>query len=90
MRRIFGRIIIIMGILMEFAAVYLVDYYTAVQPKSPQPGFGQVLPLNNHGTIVFLSERESGALWALRIGGLVLIACGGFLEASGLKRKKPN
>jgi hypothetical protein len=76
-----------LGILSGFLSLYLEMQYGASRPRSPQPNAGRVIAMNDHGTLVFLTGSENGLLWALRIGGITLVASGGILEIWARKKK---
>jgi hypothetical protein len=41
---------------------YLYDFYGRTRPRQPEPSLGRIIPLNNHGTVVFLTKGEDNLL----------------------------
>jgi hypothetical protein len=53
-------------------AIYLILLYANTLPRVPQPELGRVYSLNNHGTVVYLTQRENFALIGLFIVSVAL------------------
>jgi hypothetical protein len=71
----------LLGMAFVLAAfwLYLHSYYVNSFPKVPQIALGRIVPLNVHGTIVYLTERESSELTWLSVGAMACGICGGAL-----------
>jgi hypothetical protein len=50
----------------------LVSFFANSRPIEPNIGSGQVFPLNEHGTIVYLTNTEDNILSWMRVGGLLV------------------
>ena len=59
--------------------LYLNSSYVNTFPRAPQASVGRIVPLNVHGTVVYLTEREDSRLTWLFVGSIVCAACGGAL-----------
>lgn len=51
--------------------IYLNNHYAYARPNKPQPEIGRIYPLNIHGTIVFLTEKEDLQLKGLFYGTML-------------------
>jgi hypothetical protein len=72
-----------------FYRVGLTYQYSATLPRSPQPESGRTHPINNHGTVVYLTNRESTEMDLLFFAPFVLGPIGGIL-IEGPRRKIRN
>jgi hypothetical protein len=59
--------------------LYLYSYYVNTFPKVSQIAVGRIVPLKVHGTVVYLTERESSELRWLFVGAMACGICGGAL-----------
>ena len=59
--------------------LFLHNFYANTLPRTPQVAVSRVVPLNVHGTIVYLTDEESSGLTWLFVGALAFGACGGAL-----------
>jgi hypothetical protein len=66
--------------LVWFYATY---FYIRILPGLPQPTTGNVIELDVHGTIVFMTESQSLTLWLLQLGVIIFGAVGGLLLKFG-------
>lgn len=84
------------GLVKRFAAVLLIAlglgcfafhaglvvHYSNVLPRTPQPQLGRTYPINNHGTVVYLTEHEQSELTWLFFAAFAFAISGGVLFAS--------
>jgi len=73
-----GTLIGLTCVLMSYW-LYLQGHYVNTYPKTPQVSVGSIVPLNVHGTIVYLTEREDSELSWVFIGAMACGICGGAL-----------
>ncbi len=66
------------------------EYWVYSRPRMPQPELGRVLPVNDHGTVVYATRQEEVLRIGLRWGGLSLFACAVALEAVLRARSKKH
>ncbi len=59
--------------------LYLQSYYANEYPRTPNISIGRVVPLNVHGTVVYLTETEQSTLTWVFLGAMVCGVCGGAL-----------
>lgn len=65
----------LLGLALMLASywLYLHSYYVSTFPKETQAAVGRIVPLNVHGTVVYLTEQEdSGLTWLF----VAAMACG--------------
>ncbi len=77
--KMLGTVLVILGFTLMFVDFYFEYYYADTRPRVAQPAAGRVIPLNNHGTVVFLTKSENDTLWALQISAMAVGGCGGLL-----------
>ena len=58
---------------------YLFSEYGHTLSQVPLPNVGRIIPLNNHGTIVYLTKQEDSQLNWILIGGMACGICAGLL-----------
>jgi hypothetical protein len=67
---------------------YLYGYYGRTRPREPALDFGRTIPLNDHGTIVYLTEGENSLLTWTFFGQFAFGIVGGFFFQNGLLRRR--
>jgi hypothetical protein len=65
----------------------LIVHYSNVLPRTPQPQLGRIYPINNHGTVVYLTEHEQSELTLLFFAAFGFGISGGVLFASSKGRQ---
>lgn len=65
-----------------FFRVYLINEYGRTLPSEPQPSVGRVIKLDNHGTLVFLTQEEDSQLTWIFVGGMACGICAGIISLS--------
>lgn len=88
LRQLLGYLLIAAALGAGAEYFMLVDHYARILPRSPQPQSGQIIPLDDHGTRVFLNDSQQHTLWALQLGAVVTGALGGLLVV--YRRGKSN
>jgi hypothetical protein len=71
-RKIAGMLFAVVATGSIILNLYLWTYYTHTRPTRPVQSTGQVIPLNNHGAIVFLNKKEDRLMMLTWYGGLML------------------
>ena len=88
-RKFVGWLLVGVGAGCGLTFLGLVAFYTQTQPRSPSPEIGQVIPMNDHGTVVFLSSFQNFWLTFLLIATpLVLVVAGLVLSPMTWDRSK--
>ncbi|MGH7193575.1 MAG: hypothetical protein ACREJM_08595, partial [Candidatus Saccharimonadales bacterium] len=57
-----GYSLLVLGCSMLLGSIYLQVHYAATSPRSPRPAIGKVIPMNAHGTTVFLTGFQDSML----------------------------
>lgn len=76
-RRVFGYALVITAFGAGLTYLVLVSHYARTLPGSTRPGSGEIIPMNVHGTVVFLTASQRSILWGLQLGAVILGALGG-------------
>ena len=75
-RKLIVRAVLYIWLAWIFCVWYAMVYFGTHRPTNPIPAEGRIYPLDDHGTIVYLTWRESVLtqdLWMFYIGlGLVI------------------
>lgn len=81
-RRIVGYVCFAMFFAALFIHLLLYTYYATTRPRHPEPG--RVIPLDEHGTVVYLTRQENVLVWWIFDGAFLFGGLGGvfFLSAS--------
>jgi hypothetical protein len=87
MKKLLGYMMIAIGLGGGLTYVYAFDYFKATAPRSPKPEEGEIYALNNHGTVVFLSNSQRWVLTIIGVAGVAVAAVGGLIIKS-LEDKK--
>jgi hypothetical protein len=87
MMRVLGYLVMALGLGSSLTYVFLVETYVRTLPRSPQAETGMVIPLSEHGAIVFLTQSQNAALWYLILAGIVLSAFGAILVHSSRAKR---
>jgi hypothetical protein len=85
--RLLGYMLLVVGLGAGITYFVLVDRYVRILPRSPRPESGAVIPMDVHGTRVFLTNPEERILWGLQLGGVVVGSLGGLLLKCGGRKK---
>ena len=72
-----GYFLVVVGFLAAMAWVYFYIYLSKTRPHFPDPQIGRTIPLNNHGTISYLTAEEDDYMTLLSYAG-------GFIGAAGI------
>jgi hypothetical protein len=75
-RRQFGYAAIAVGAALAVTHLYVLDLYTTRLPQLPQLATGNLIPLNSHGSLVFITQWQSSMLIWLQFGAVVAALCG--------------
>ncbi len=78
-RRISAGFLICVACLLGAYWLYLQSYYANEYPRMPNVSIGRIVPLNVHGTIVYLTEKEQSTLTWVFWGAMACAVCGGAL-----------
>jgi hypothetical protein len=78
-RKLLGYAAIGFGAAMASAHLYLYNLYITGLPRLPQPATGNLIPLNHHGSLVFINSWQSATLIWLQFGAIVLALCGAII-----------
>ena len=78
-----GYVLIAAGCAMGLVFLYLFFLYLGASPHAPQVIAGNVVPLYNHGSVVFITKQQDLVLTLLQIGGVITRATGGLLAKHG-------
>jgi hypothetical protein len=85
-KRFSAVLLIALGLGCSFFYAGLIVHYSNVLPRTPQPQLGRIYPINNHGTVVYLTEHEQSELTWLSFAALGFGISGGVLFASTEKK----
>ena len=83
MRRLLGFLLVVISLSAGAEYFVLVSHYARSLPQSPRSESGAVIPMDDHGTRVFLTNPQQYVLWGLQLGGIITGAFGGLLIARG-------
>lgn len=72
-----AKLLLVLGVTLMAYSFYLHSYYANNYPRSPQVTTCRTVPLNVHGTVVYLTEQESSRLTWIFLGAMVCGLCGG-------------
>ncbi|MES0095394.1 hypothetical protein [Mesorhizobium sp. M0030] len=86
MKRFAAVLLIALGLGSFAFHAGLMVYYSNVLPRDPRPEFGRTYPINNHGTVVYLTECEQPELTWLYFAAFAFALSGGVLFASNKKK----
>lgn len=67
---------------------YLYEYYSRINPPLPSPSSGNVIPLNNHGSIVYLDPAQNGFMKLMLYGSIGLFCLAVILDVMQRHAKK--
>jgi len=84
MRKIIGRILVAIGISCGLAWLLLFYYYIDTQP--PQSDAAHTNELSNHGTTVYITNKQQIALWILSDGAIFISIFGALMLESARRR----
>lgn len=79
LRMIISKVMLVLGASLMSLSFYLHSYYANTYPKVPEVANCRVIPLNVHGTIVYLTEQENSTLTWIFLGAIACGLCGGVL-----------
>lgn len=82
-RRILGYICCVLFFAGLALHLFLYSYYASTRPRHQEPG--RTIPLDDHGTVVYLTRQEDGLIWGLFDGALLIGALGGMFSLSASK-----
>ena len=74
-----ARVLFLLALIQGVYWLYLERHYVSTYPKAPQVAVGRTVPLNVHGTVIYLTEQEDLALTRLWVGLSICSVCGGLL-----------
>ena len=86
MKRLIGWILVGLALIGAMTYLALTDYYANALPRSAQAGQGATVPMNYHGTIVYLTNGQATLLFLLQTGWIVTAVIGGLLTTTKSKR----
>lgn len=78
-RKITAGFLICVACLLGTYWLYLQSYYANEYPRTPNVSIGKIVPLNVHGTIVYLTKKEQSTLTWVFLGAMACGVCGGAL-----------
>jgi hypothetical protein len=87
-KKIIAVLLIVLGLGCLIFRAGLIVYYSDALPRVPQSELGRIVPLNNHGTIVYLTELEQSVLTWMFFVGLALGLLGGIVQVSLRQSRK--
>jgi hypothetical protein len=61
------------GLALWLFAMAMYVAYADSRPHAPQPEIGRTYPLNNHGTIGYLTKEEYWRIWGIACTGMGLL-----------------
>jgi hypothetical protein len=79
--KMFSVTLLIIGLLVWFSAVPAAHYLSKNRPAAPVAETGQVVELNNHGKIAYITRHERFLYDYGTFAGLLLALLGGSLFA---------
>jgi len=79
MKRVIGICLVTLGATSGLSWLFFYEQYSWIRPTSPQPAYAQVVEVNNHGHIFFISKSDDDFLCLLFFGAMTLSIVGGLL-----------
>ncbi len=76
----------VLGLGCVASSAALQSHYAKILPRHTQPELDRTQPLNVHGRVIYLTEREDAELGWLFFGGMFVAALGGI--ATIVEKKK--
>jgi hypothetical protein len=87
MKKVLGVVLVVAGIGSGLGVFLLSQHYAHTRPRMPEPSAGRIIPMNLHGTVVFLDRSEDALLEGLGLFAAIGSACGAvFLMANRGRR----
>jgi hypothetical protein len=78
-KRILGFLLVVIGLGAGASDFYLINYYASVLPRSQIPEEGRVIPMNDHGVVIFLNKTQDSLVTWLQVTAVIVAAVGGLL-----------
>jgi hypothetical protein len=88
MKKLIGYMLLGIGLAAGLFDFYLYYYYSRTLPKFAHSDTEQVIPMNNHGVIVYITEFQSDLLWRLQLCAIVIGIVGALIIKSSGKKKR--
>jgi hypothetical protein len=76
-RKIAGTALVVVAAGSLAFNLFLWSYYSQTRPRQPIQITGQIIPLNNHGSVVFLNKEEDWLMAVTWYGSGALLILGG-------------
>jgi hypothetical protein len=78
-RRKLGSALLATALVVWLAFLALFVHYSATRPRAPEPDQGRVYPVNNLGSLSYVTGGEFANLFALGVAGFVASGAGYWL-----------
>ncbi|TGT54032.1 hypothetical protein EN813_044785 [Mesorhizobium sp. M00.F.Ca.ET.170.01.1.1] len=86
MKRLIGWLLVGLALIGAMTYLALTDYHAKALPRSAQAEQGATVPMNYHGTVVYLTNGQATLLFLLQTGWIVTGIIGGLLTTANSKR----
>jgi len=73
-----------------FGYIAMFEHFDATRPTTPDAGAGRIIPQNNHGHVVYLTEREEKKLLRLQYCSIGLVLPGTLVLYIYRKERQEN